>query len=136
MLREYEKAKMQLMNVDIPDEDQKDNFENTNQTFNITNSMGFKNSKSPFNNFMRTTGGKKIYYYDPKAGSLPPPKFNETTKLSETRQKILYRAENGKPLHRMQKNLNFIPSGVSEARDTLRHKTGGLYLEEYDLKKE
>lgn len=85
---------------------------------------------------MRTTGGKKIYYYDPKTGGLPPPKFNETTKLAETRQKILYRAEDGKPLHRKRDQLNFIPSSQFAAREATKHKTGGLFNEEYDLKRE
>lgn len=111
MLREYEKAKMQLMNVDLPDQNQSDNFHNTNHTFQFNqNQSGQMTSKSPYSNFMRTTGGKKIYYHDPKSGRLPDPTFGETTKLSETRQKILYRAENGKPLHRMQNQKYFIPS--------------------------
>ena len=34
---------------------------------------------SPFNNFMRTTSGKKIYFEDPKYGLLPPNKINQLT---------------------------------------------------------
>jgi hypothetical protein len=31
---------------------------------------------SPFNAFTRSTMGKKLYFNDPKAGPLPPPKVN------------------------------------------------------------
>jgi len=40
---------------------------------------------SPFSNFMRSTAGKKLYYYNEKTGPLPPNKICDQTKLSENR---------------------------------------------------
>ena len=42
-------------------------------------------AKSPFNNFMRATTGKKLYHNVSMAGPLPPSKVNDLTMNSKTR---------------------------------------------------
>lgn len=122
MLREYEKAKMQMMNPDLSDE-QTVHFNNTQNTFAQGNQTrgGISNQtgKSPFSNFVRSTAGKKLYFNDPKSGPLPPAKLQEQTRLSETRQRILYRADNGAPLHRVQRVKDFVPCCPSEAKNSI-----------------
>ena len=86
MLREYEKAKLQMMNNDIAS-DQEGSVPGT-----MTSGL---NKTSPYNNFMRSTAGKKLYRNDV---NMPPPRIFENTKQNMTRQRILYRAQNGLPL--------------------------------------
>ena len=73
-------------------------------------------SRSPFKNFNRTTTGRKIYHTEAKAGPLPPSKVNELTLNSKTRQKILYRADNGVPLPKANKVETFVPPNNSNAK--------------------
>lgn len=58
--------------------------------------------RSPFDNFDRSTTGKKLYYNDKRTGPLPPPQLEKQTKLNMTRQRVIYRGENGKPLFKTQ----------------------------------
>ena len=74
MLREYEKAKLQMLNSDI---------DQGNST------MSAMNKTSPYDNFIRSTNGKKLYCNDEQ---MPPPRMFENTKQNMTRQRILYRA--------------------------------------------
>ena len=73
MLRKYEEAKMNMMNSDIDDMG--------NSTFN---SMAKTTGRTPFQNFCRSTAGKKLYYNDP-ACPMPPPKLEVQTKLGTNR---------------------------------------------------
>lgn len=123
MLREYEKAKMQMMNTDLSE--QTVHFNNTQNAFAAGNqtlaSMSRSNltGRSPFSNFVRSTAGKKLYFNDPKSGPLPPARIQDQTRISETRQRILYRADNGAPLHRVQRVKDFIPCCPSEAKTSI-----------------
>jgi hypothetical protein len=74
---------------------------------------------SPYSNFMRATTGKKLYFTDNKAGPLPLPKINETTRIRETKQRTLYRTGEGKPLFKSIKHTEFIPVNPGEARKKL-----------------
>jgi len=66
---------------------------------------------------MRATTGKKLYFQDPKAGPLPPDKVKEDTKQSMARQRALYRGENGLPLNKLTKNIEFVPANPSVAKE-------------------
>ena len=72
MLREYEKAKKQMM--------QNQDLEGNNASGHKT-SYGMNQPPSPYNNFDRATTGKKLYFNDEKTGPLPPSKVNDTTTL-------------------------------------------------------
>ena len=71
MLREYEKAKLQMLNTDL------------NETggpagaFNSFDPTQTSSTRSPFQNFVRSTAGKKLYYNDQKTGPLPGTKVND-----------------------------------------------------------
>ena len=53
-----------------------------------------------------------------------------------TRQRILYRAQNGLPLSKAVHNKEFIPVNPSEAKKKLNADNIGLFDDEYDQKKE
>jgi hypothetical protein len=91
------------------------------------------NKTSPYNNFMRSTAGKKLYRND---ANMPPPRIFENTKQNMTRQRILYRAHNGIPLAKITQNKEFIPANKSQAKTTIKADNIGLFDDEYDLKKE
>jgi len=84
-------------------------------------------SRSPFSNFMRATTGKKLYHNESKAGPLPPSKVNDLTLNSKTRQKILYRAENGIPLPKATRIETFVPPNISGAKEEIESKNFGLH---------
>jgi hypothetical protein len=100
MLREYEKAKKAMIQ---------------NQDLDENNRSGFKydgsgvQPPSPYNNFQRATTGKKLYFNDEKTGPLPPSKVNDSTTLQKTRERILYRGENGLAMSKITHNQEFIP---------------------------
>lgn len=124
MLREYEKAKLQMMNNDIA----------SDQVVSASNTMtSGLNKTSPYDNFLRSTNGKKLYRND---DNMPLPRIFENTKQNMTRQRILYRAQNGLPLAKITQNKEFIPANKQEAKSTIKNKNIGLYDDEYDLKKE
>jgi hypothetical protein len=81
---------------------------------------------------VRSTAGKKLYYNDESTGPMPPPKIQDQTRIAETRQRILYRADNGAPLHRVQNIKNFVPSCSSQAKTMIQldRKQGGLWCED------
>lgn len=122
MLREYEKAKLQMMNNDLGEESARN-----------TITTGGMNKTSPYQNFMRSTNGKKLYYND---AEMPPTRIFENTKQNMTRQRILYRAHNGLPLAKVTQNKEFIPANRMEAKKAIKATNIGLYDDEYDLKKE
>ena len=73
MLREYEKAKLQMMNTDLGSEQM------ASAAGTMTSGL---NKTSPYNNFMRSTAGKKLYRND---ANMPPPRIFENTKQNMTR---------------------------------------------------
>lgn len=93
-------------------------------------------SRSPFKNFCRSTTGKKLYYNEPKAYAMPSSQVNDLTQTAKVRQKILYRAENGMPLHKAVHNNDFVPPSCPGAKDEISSKNFGLFDDEYDLKRE
>ena len=92
-------------------------------------------TRSPFKNFCRSTTGKKLYFNEPKAYAMPNSQVNDLTLNSKVRQKILYRAENGLPLHKAVHNNDFVPPSNIGAKDEIAAKNFGLFDDEYDLKK-
>ena len=100
------------------------------------------NTQSPFQNFVRSTTGKKLYYNDSKTGPLPPSKVTEATELHKSRQRVLYRGEPhgnralGDPLHKITRIMDFYPPSLAGAKNDMRAKNFGLYEDEYDLKRQ
>jgi hypothetical protein len=68
-----------MMNQDIIDTDGEPTDEKSiGNKIASMNSTGM--SKSPYNNFTRSTNGQKLYYNDERTGPLPPPKIFDNTK--------------------------------------------------------
>ena len=137
MLREYEKAKQSLLiNAQEANEEGplNNDLSDANQTFFGNTAKG--STHSPFQNFVRATTGKKLYYNDKKSGPLPPSKVTEPTELHKSRQRVLYRAENGIPLQKATHNVDFVPPNLEKAKDNMKSKNWGLFDDEYDLKKQ
>lgn len=74
MLREYEKAKLNMYNQDITSENFNAALGNTASTFDGTKTV---NSKLGPHNFMRSTAGKKLYSNE----YVPPETINNLTKI-------------------------------------------------------
>lgn len=85
---------------------------------------------------MRATTGKKLYHNETNAGPLPPTKINDLTQNSKQRQKILYRAENGVPLQKTNRNVEFVPPSIAAAKKDIEAANFGLFDDEYDLKRQ
>lgn len=52
------------------------------------------------------------------------------------RQRIIYRADNGRPLHKTRKVDEFKPPAKHAAKKDIAAKNFGLYEDEFDLQKE
>ena len=84
---------------------------------------------------MRATTGKKLYFNDEKTGPLPPTRVNDPTELHKSRQRVLYRAENGLPLPKATNQVDFYPPNLEMAKKNMMSTNIGLFDDEYDLKK-
>ena len=67
---------------------------------------------------------------------MPPPKVNEPTELHKSRQRVLYRAENGIPLQKVTQHTDFYPPNLQRAKKDMQAKNFGLFDDEYDLKRQ
>ena len=67
---------------------------------------------------------------------MPQSQVNDLTQTSKVRQKILYRAENGIPLHKAVHNNDFVPPSCPGAKDGISSKNFGLFDDHYDSKVE
>ena len=65
MLREYEKAKQNML-VNPPDQEQSGDLNNDLSDVSVTyyGKSSQHNTQSPFQNFVRSTTGKKLYFND------------------------------------------------------------------------
>jgi len=66
---------------------------------------------------------------------LPPSKVTEPTALHKTRERILYRGENGLPLNKITHNEEFVPCNPGEAKKKILSDNFGLYDDDFEAKR-
>jgi len=66
---------------------------------------------------------------------LPPTKVTEPTALHKTRERILYRGENGLPMNKITHNEEFVPCNPGEAKKKIKAGNFGLYEDHYESKR-
>ena len=61
--------------------------------------------------------------------------MNDTTALQKTRERILYRGENGLPMNKITHNQQFIPCNPTQAKNKLSADNFGLFQDHYESKR-